>query len=652
MAVVILLASPLFVFEARQLNGELGALAGGALMLLAAVGLSSPTKEKRALWLYGIDALLLIAGSSLCYYSSGFLVGFLTPLGAIAIALVVSVIDDRAPEEGGRGKHLQIAAGVSVLLFLAALYYFVGEVFDWVDAKDDEFSIFGKTMHASKEYSKVLAGAWKQEGNLSVNFDSLLVQIAFGVFPWIGLAPIAVARMGMGARRGSNPLGARMLFTWAAAAWLVSSLFLRKVGPVQYAAVPAIAVAIAVWIDELLAARKEAGETIEPSAYLRLAPPLVALFAVFAVIVVSKDIHSFPESFLSLHLDKAIAKFPSGVSMHLALMALGMLFALCIGAGLFLLPATKARTLPQRMVGFAGQWGIPAALGLSLVISIFLAQIWTPRMSTKLSSKATFGVYHQLREEGNVLGIVGSVSSGAKFYAHGAFEALRGRTDLITFLQRPERVFASVKAAELCPIHKEANKQGFDYYVVDDSNAERVMLSNRMWNDNVPVPKKLNALMRDYLDRNQLWRYIVREKPQGIQHPLDVNYDDKLQLIGIDMPKQIDRGDHFEVTLYYHVLKPMTRNWQVFVHFDGGDVRFQGDHYPVKKRCGTNYWQPGDYIVDTFTVESSDMGIAKRNYQIWTGLFVGSSGNWENMKVVSPKPDNNNRVKVGSLRMN
>lgn len=650
-AVVILLACPLFVFQARQLNGELGALAGGTLMLLAAIGLCCPPREKRAYWLYGVDALLLLAGATLGYYSSGFLVGLLAPLGAIAIAALVSAVDDR-DAEGGQGRYLQLAAALSLLLFAGALYYFVGEVFEWVDAKDDEFSIFGKTLHTGKDYSQLLAGAWKQEGNLKINFNSLFEQIAFGLFPWICLAPIAVARMGMGAERGSNPLGARMLFTWAAAAWLVSSLALRKIGPVQFAAVPAIAVSVAIWLDELMSARRENADSETPTRAGALAPPLIALFATFAVIVISKDIKSFPVKFLSVHLDKGISKFPTEVSMHKALMALGVVFALCLAAGLFFMHAKKSNTKLQRIASFAGRWGIPATIGLSLIISLFLAQVWTLRLSTRLSSKATYGVYHELREEGNTLGIVGKVSSGAKFYARGAFEALRGRADLVTFLQRPERVFASVKAAELCPIHKEANKIGFNYYVVDDSNAERVILSNRMWNAPVPVPSPLKSLMREYLDRNPLWRYIVREKPQGIQHPLDVNYDDKLKLIGIDMPRSIDRGDDFEVTLYYHVLKPMTRNWQVFVHFDGAGVRFQGDHFPIKKRCGTNYWQAGDYIIDHFSVENSDLGVSKNNYKIWTGLFVGSSGNWENMKVVSPKPDNNNRVQVGSIRMN
>jgi hypothetical protein len=421
---------------------------------------------------------------------------------------------------------------------------------------------------------------------------------------------------------------------------------------VQYAAVPAIAVAVAVWIDQLLTARRESKSSDDPEAKASLAPPLVALFAVFAVIVVSKDIKSFPATFLSLHLDNAISKFPAGVSMHKVILAMGLVFAIALGAGLFFVRSDKASTRSEKLASLAGRWGLPAALAMTLVMSIFLSQVWTPRLSTQLSSKATFGVYHELREDGNTLGIVGSVSAGSKFYADGDFESLRGRNELITFLQRPERVFASVKASELCPIHKEANRIGFDYYVVDDSNAERVILSNRMWNAPVPVPSKLVGLMRDYLDQNPLWRYIVRKKPEGIGHPLDVNYDNKLKLIGIDLPSSIDRGDEFDVTLYYEVLKPMTRNWQVFVHFDGGGVRFQADHFPVHKRCGTNYWQPGDYIIDQFRVESSDMGISKKDYQIWTGLFVGSAGNWTNMEVVSPEPDNNNRVNVGSIRMN
>ncbi len=642
-AVLILAASPLFVFQARQLTGELGALAGGAFMLLGAIGLCSP-KPARAIWLVALDVFYLLLGAGLAYYDSGFFVGILAPAGAIAIAAGVSAFVDTpaAQSDGGAMSrlHMQIAAAISLLVFAAVLLYFTLEVFDWVEAKDSEFSLFGKTFHANSDYNKLLAGVWKQEGNLKINFNSLFEQVAFGMFPWICLAPIAVARMASGGSKGTNPLGARMLFAWAALTWVICTIALRKIGPVQFAAVPAIAVAVGVWIDQLQDARKNTDAGADRS---QLAPPLIALFALFAVIVLAKDIKSFPAEFLGVHLDTSISKFPEGISLHKILMVLGGLFGLSLAAWLYFWNTEWARRVSK--------WALRSTIGISLVLGVFLSQAWTPSLSTKLSSRATFNVYQTLKEEGNVLGVMGKATDGAKFYAGTSFETISGRAGVIRFLRRPERVFALVKSSELCPIHKESSKQGFDYYVVDDSNADKIILSNRMWNKDVPPPPKLRELMQDALDRNPLSRYIVREKPKNIKKPLDINFDDKLQLIGIDMPEVTERGDYFDVKLYYKVLAPIRRNFQVFMHFDGSGVRFQGDHWPVKKRCGTNHWQTGDYVIDEFSVEAGSRSHAATKYKVWTGLFVGSAGNWENMKAVTGDPDDNNRVAVGTLRL-
>ncbi len=657
----ILLACPLFVFQARQITSELGAMAGGTLMLLAAIGLCSPKEGGRSPLLYALDALYLVVGSGLGYYSSGFFVGVIAPVSAIAIAVAVSAFLDTPSGESHASSrlHLQVAGVVSVLAFVIVGLYFTLEVFDWVKAGDSEFSLFGKTFHADGKYDPLIAGAWKQEGNLKINFDSLFEQIAFGMFPWVVLAPIAVARIASGASQKTNPLGARLLFAWAATAWLVCTIALRKVGPVQYTAVPAIAVAVAVWLDQLLDARSKAA-TAENGADLqdqlsRLAPPLVALFVLFAVAILAKDIKSFPATFLQVHLDSSNLKFPADIKLHKTLMVLGALFGLCLSTWLYVWRPSPAdgeqESGTQHVVRKAGVWALVPAFGISLIISVFLSQIWIPDLSTKLSSRATFNAFHALQEDGNKLGIMGKTTDGAKFYAKAPFEQLSGRPALIKFLRQPERVFALVPSKDLCPIHKESTNQGFNYYVVDDSNADKIMLSNRMWNKDVPPPKALHALMRDALDRNPLARYIVREKPKNISKPLDINFDDKLQLIGVDMPDAVSRGDSFKMRLYYKVVKPIRRGYQVFVHFDGAGVRFQGDHWPVNKRCGTNFWQPGAYIIDEFTVEAGSKGHAATTYQVWTGLFVGSAGNWENMKAVTGNPDDNNRVNIGAIRL-
>ncbi len=670
LAALILLACPLFVFQARQLTSELGTMAGATLMIVAALGLCTPASASKARWLYAFDGVLLVAGGALASLDSGPFVGLLAPLVAMALALLATLVSGKvesagdAPEETQAARrYLWIALGVSATLALLAFALFCYQVFSWVEADKGEFSIASHTLHASDRYQAWLGGSWRREGDLNINFESVFEQIAFGTFPWICIAPIALTRMATGGQTGTKALGARMIFAWAALAWAVSAVYSRKVGVTQFAAVPALAAGIGVWIDELLSARAQAQEGKETSR-LQLSPPLVAFFVLFAGIVIAKDIKSFPVRLLNIHLDIGVASFPKGVSLHKVVVILGLLFTLSLFASLnfWQSEAQDSPSPSNNVLAFlsrrwhwlrarAGRHGLQAALALSLLSSVFLAQVWTPRLATKLSSKATFSVYHQLREEGNSLGIVGKPTAGSKYYADGPFEELSGRPALIKFLAHPERVFALVKASELCAIHTESSRLGFDYYVVDDSNADKVMLSNRMWNKEVAPPRELHALMRSFLDRNPLARAIVRTAPKDIQHPVSANFNDEIELIGIDLPESVDRGDSFEVTLYYRVIKKMTRNWQVFVHFDGGGVRFQGDHYPVNNRCGTNNWQPGDYIVDTFSVDAGGLTNPKTNYTVWTGFFVGSAGNWENMKALSGEPDSNNRVRVGTIRL-
>ena len=47
------------------------------------------------------------------------------------------------------------------------------------------------------------------------------------------------------------------------------------------------------------------------------------------------------------------------------------------------------------------------------------------------------------------------------------------------------------------------------------------------------------------------------------------------------------------------------------MHFDGRAARFNGDHEPIDDRCPTSTWQPGDYIVDTYTVIAGGAAFAE-----------------------------------------
>ena len=106
------------------------------------------------------------------------------------------------------------------------------------------------------------------------------------------------------------------------------------------------------------------------------------------------------------------------------------------------------------------------------------------------------------------------------------------------------------------------------------------------------------------------------------------------------------------MTLYYRVVDHPTMNYKIFVHFDpAAQIRIIGDHEPIAGRCGTTYWQAGDYIIDTFDVEAGGVTHPKGTYSIWTGFFTGSNGQWKNMVVRSGNADRDNRVSLGSIRI-
>ena len=94
---------------------------------------------------------------------------------------------------------------------------------------------------------------WRPDDDLRFVFDSTFEQIAYGTFPWGMLAPIAmVALLALDRSRKRAQLGALTL-AWAGAAWIASEVFQRKVGFTLYAGFPALAIAIGVWLDGVLA---------------------------------------------------------------------------------------------------------------------------------------------------------------------------------------------------------------------------------------------------------------------------------------------------------------------------------------------------------------------------------------------------------------
>jgi 4-amino-4-deoxy-L-arabinose transferase-like glycosyltransferase len=647
-AAMVMLSFPLLVLQSRQLTSEIAVVTGSALLVLGLTGLCLPNALSltgRRIALVACDAAAIALGGLLTLEAGGPLLGLVPPLVGFGLGVLLWTLLD-----GRRGpvrppRPVIAIAGLSLIAGLAALAWFAYDTFTIAPAAEGEASFLGRTLRVSREIVPGMGDTWKAKGDVETPFSALFEQLGFGMFPWVALAPLAVIRLAVG--RAHEPDGAAAspapwagyaLFAWTALAWLIATIALRKVGPVQYPAIAAVALAIGLWLDDLLAARASdtaASDGDEgPGAY-----PLLALFGLFAVVVVARDLHSMPEELISLTAEGM--KAPEGMRLQRWITPLAAVFGVALAAGLFLWrgPYGLRWRGGRDLVAPLGRWGLHAAVAIGVLFALFLAHVWIPGLAGRMSSRDLLEVYRERRQEGDRLGILGNLGTGPSYYAGTDYEKLGGRQDLLAFLSRPTRVFALTRASELCPLHKESVKKGFRYHVLDDRNTQFLLVSNQ--------------LRAGEADQNPLNRAIRRTPPDNIKKKLSANFDDQIELIGVNMPRSVARGKKFRMTLFYKVLEPVKRPWKIFVHLNAPSAphNITGDHAPIRGRCSTTYFQPGDYIVDTFEVKAGDMSYPKTTYQVFTGFFVGGSGNFTNMKALSGKPDKLDRVPIGSIQV-
>lgn len=613
-AAVALLASPLFIFQARQLTSDIGAVAGGAIALFGLAGLAWPRGPRGPL-LVAADAVCVAGGLTLGLLDAGLFLGVLVPVAAAALAALPFARRDRQAR-----LFAAVAGGVTLLL----LGIIGTQLFHWAPAQPGERALFGQTLVASKDYLPWIGGTWRAgEAPVTSTFDWIVNQVAYGAFPWTAVAPIAVLRLATVGERDRDAWGGVLVVAWAAVAYLLSCLWVRGFGDARFPALPALAVACGIFVDELLAERKSG-------------LPIAAIFIFMAGFILSLDIRNFPESLAAVHLLGATIKFPKEVFwLIFAVIFFGVTFAAAAAVGVHFPPGSQmvrlARVSRDRLI----RYGLLGAVAASYAFSLFLSWVYLPKVSQHFSYKNLFEAYFEHRHGEEPLGVMGIPGSGPEYYARGRFERVEAVNQLLDFLKQPERAFAIVPSDRLCTLHQN-NTAKVGYHVIDTRNSRFYLLSNQ--------------LAAGETDENPIARAFHREPPAHMDRQVSANFEDTVELIGADLPEAVEKGDRFKVTLWFRVLKRFAQSQQLFMHFDGGGVRFQGDHFPIA--CNTQFWQPGDIVSDTYEVTAApDITHPRTTYQLYVGFFTGSFGSWKNMTVVSGNRDGNNRVSVGAINI-
>jgi hypothetical protein len=658
---LVLLSMPLLVFQSRQLTSEIGTVTGSVLIIYALLALARPAR----LWFVDVPTSVaaLAAGLALGFVSGGALLGVLVPLVAFAVAGALGLpwlVDlSRATRNGvlhvarrvaprlavGRERSVYASDGnwpalLATLGAIAVAGVLAYQLYSLVEPQPGlnppQRALFGKGIVASGCWSSALGAVWRGEDDLRFAFNSTFEQIAYGTYPWGILGIVAMASLLASSDAKRRMLGAITL-AWAAAAWIATEAFQRKVGFAQWAGFPALAIAIGAWLDGVLSARApdERGGVSKGGL-------LVAVFVALAVVTIGKDLQPFTDRMTSLVAGMDVVAYPKMSRLLLLPTKLWiLLLGVLVAAGLVLamIDPTGGRSESTRphLARRAWRVGIALALGGTVLTAAFWSFGWQPTLATHLSSKTMFDTFQELRKQGDQLAIMGDLGDAPASYAPGTpVEQLTSREQIVQAISRPNRVFAIAPQTELCQLHREIG--GKPYYVLDDRNTRSLLLSNRV---------------DGTTDKNPLRSAILHDEPKHIPiRPKGrIVFDNRIELLGWSMPKRIGRGKKFEVKMFYKVLQPVGGNWRVLFHFDGS-IRFNGDHEPIKGRCQTSTWQPGDYIVDSHVVTAGGGAFAPGNYDVWTGFFTGSNPNWKNMPV-SEAPadmrDGADRVKITTI---
>lgn len=657
---LVLCSFPLWAMSSRQLTSDIGVATGATLMAYGLAALCRPFTRRGALLALDVAGACaaLTAGSWLAFHGGGVLLGLVPPLAAFAIAgafgaplalrglrAVWATIDrrplraDAPPAPDVASAAVALVAGAVALGLGGWLVY---QIFELGPLTVGTRQVFGKSILTEDCYSNLLGGIWRNDDDLRSTYDSLFEHIGFGMFPWAVLVPVALGALATGACGERRRFAGAVVLGWAAAAWLCAAVFNRKVGFALYPGFPACAVGVGLWLDAVLARRDDLERPDADRSGWTMTPwVLIGLVIVAGVIVMAKDLSAFPERLTSLMVGGDQIKYPTnarflGAPMKAWLWVLGLGVALPLAFAAWLWrPDGRSLFAP------VPRYGVIVALVMTALTGLFWTHVWHRGLSANLSSKQVFQVYRDTRKADEPLAIMGSMGNAPRYYAGGKTETIAGRDQLLEYLARPTRVFALVPASELCPIHAQRTEQG-GYHVLDDTNARFMLLSNQLGRAR---------------DKNPLATAMTRTPPAWLANAGEQvlgTWDNQIQLVGMQVPKKVARGEKFTMTLVWKVIAPVSGGWKIFVHIDGGGSRIIGDHDPIRGRCATNFWKVGDYVIDTFQVEAGNASFPTQAYDIWVGFFTGSNPNWRNMPVSGAPEgmkDGNNRVKVGQLRL-
>jgi hypothetical protein len=262
-----------------------------------------------------------------------------------------------------------------------------------------------------------------------------------------------------------------------------------------------------------------------------------------------------------------------------------------------------------------------------------------PALAAQLSPKEVFDAYARLHGSGEPLALLGVRARAAAYYSGGEVASFTDVNRAFSWLtERPEqRRWIVVKADDLPRLNALYRAQQARNLPVLDGRSSQILL----------VSNKLGSLP------NESWiAKMVLDEPPHPAVSIDVAFEDQLEAFGFEVTDKAGRhvdgvvpATMYHLRFYYRVLRPISTNWKAFVHIDGFQRRFNGDHGVLDSKYPMNLWQAGDVIVDDLEFQL-EPNFTPGDYTVYFGFFSG-----ETRFRVTRGPQHDNRAIAGVIHV-
>jgi hypothetical protein len=214
--------------------------------------------------------------------------------------------------------------------------------------------------------------------------------------------------------------------------------------------------------------------------------------------------------------------------------------------------------------------------------------------------------------------LLGVRARAAAYYQGGDAESFNEASRAFAWLteRMDQRRFMIVKADDLPRLNSLYRAQVARNLPVLDGRSSQILLVSNQLGDR----------------ENESWiGKMVLDAPPRPAVSIDIAFEDQLEAFGWEVSDRSGRvvdgvvpATGYHLRVYYRVLRPITGSWKAFVHIDGFQRRFNGDHSPLEGKYPMNLWQPGDVVVDDLEFQL-EPNFTPGDYTVFFGFFSGET---------------------------